>query len=117
MIEDNVNNPVNGSIGADRIDGFKKVVEHAWTLPNGRHRAVDLPNDLQIKNLLAIHVQKGRYCALEFPSHPLDSDPVFVFVHESVDKPDLAAQDICTEHHWHFSQKLFDPRWYFAYGQ
>ncbi len=113
----NGNAPGGNSVGADRIGDFKKVIDHARTLPEGQHYALDLPPDMRINNLLSVHVGKEKVFALEFPSHPIDSNPIYIFVDESVPNPDAVVAEFCQAHTaWHQLKKLVEPGWYFAFG-
>ena len=94
-----------------------RVIEHAKTLPAGEHNASTLPPALRLKNLLAVYVGHKVY-ALEFPSIPIDSNPIYVYVDESVPDPETVARAFAAEHmDWLFQHKLDEPGWYYVYGQ
>jgi hypothetical protein len=113
----NVNAPRGNSVGSDRIDGFAKVIEFARTLPEGEHYASDLPHETQLKNLLSVYVGNGKVFALEFPSVPIDSNPIYIFVDGSVPNPDTVAGEFCRKNSvWHGLKKLDEPGWYFVFG-
>jgi hypothetical protein len=112
----NVNAPRGNAIG-DRYPDFMRVVAHAKTLPTGMHYASTLPPELQIKNLLAVYVDARGAYALEFPSIPIDSNPIYVFVEEGAPDPEGVVRAMCSEHGaWHFARKLDEPGWYYVYG-
>ncbi len=111
----NVNAPRGNAIGGRHTD-FMRVIAHAKTLPAGMHDASTLPPGLQIKNLLAVYVDGRKACALEFPSQPIDSNPIYVYVEEGVPDPEDVARAMCSEHGWGFAQRLDDPGWYYAHG-
>ena len=114
----NVNRPRGNAIG-DRHADFMRVVAHARTLPAGDHSALNLPPDVQIKNLLAVHVEPGKVYALEFPSHPIDSNPIYVFVEPGISDtdPEAVARAIVAEHgSWSFRRRLDEPGWYYVAG-
>lgn len=112
----NVNTPQRNAIG-DRHAHFMRVVAHAKTLPPGRHPYTELPPELRLKNLLTVHVDPRKAYALEFPSHPIDSNPIYVFVEEGVPDPEGVVRAMCSERGaWHFSRQLDEPGWYYAHG-
>ena len=84
--ESNVNAPKGSAIG-DRYQDFMKVVAHAKTLPAGSYDSPDLPPELRLKNLIQVYVDRRRAYALEFPSIPIDSNPIYIFVDQET--PDL----------------------------
>src|SRR4051794_19636674 len=112
----NVNAPRGNKIGERHAD-FMRVVAHAKTLRRGRHDCSTLPPELRIKNLLAVHVGSRKVYALEFPSTPMDCNPIYVFVEEGVPDPEGAARGMCGEQvGWYFSRRLDEPGWYYASG-
>jgi hypothetical protein len=111
----NVNAPQGNKIGERHADSMR-VVAHAKTLPPGRHNCSTLPPELQIKNLLAVHVDSRKVYALEFPSIPIDRNPVYVFVEEGVPDAEGTVRGMCREEGWVFERRLDEPRWYFVYG-
>jgi hypothetical protein len=114
--KDNVNAPRGNAIG-DRHPDFMRVVAHARTLPTGRHDSSILPPELQLKNLLTVYVDKRKAYALEFPSISLDSNPIYVFVEDSVQDPEGVVKAMCGDHvSWYFSRQLDEPGWYYVHG-
>lgn len=112
----NVNAPKGNAIG-DRHADFMRVVAHARTLPPGEHSSSDLPPELRIKNLITVHVGDGRVYALEFPSIPIDSDPIYVFVDAAAPDPEALVRAWCAKKPvWQFSRKLDEPGWYYVNG-
>jgi hypothetical protein len=112
----NVNAPRGNAIG-DRHHDFMRVIAHAKTLPPGDYTPANLPPELRLKNLLTLYVGRPGVYALEFPSHPIDSDPIYVFVEEGVPDPEGAVRALCRDHAaWRFGRKLDEPGWYYLHG-
>jgi hypothetical protein len=110
----NVNYPRGNAIGERHTD-FMRVVARAKTLSVGRHDRSTLPADMWIKNLKAVYVDKRKAYALEFPSEPIDCNPIFVFVEEGVPDPEAVVRAMCADHgNWRFSRRLDEPGWYFV---
>jgi hypothetical protein len=111
----NVNAPRGNSIG-DRYPDFMRVVAYAKTMPIGMHYSSTLPPGLQIKNLLTVYVDGRNAYALEFPSVPIDSNPIYVYVEDGVPDPEGVVRAMCSDHGWGFAQRLDEPGWYYAHG-
>ncbi|HVK16247.1 MAG TPA: hypothetical protein VM533_04810 [Fimbriiglobus sp.] len=78
---------------------------------------VSLPSELQLKNLVRVYVDKRRAYALEIPSHPIDSNPIFVFADDSVPNSEGVVRAMCAEKGaWRFSRKLDEAGWYYVNG-
>jgi hypothetical protein len=112
----NVNAPDGNSI-VDRYEDFMKVVAHARTMHAGAYSWRALPPELQLKNLLTVYVDRRKVYALEFPSHPVDSNPIYVFVDEDVPDPEGVVRAVCSDHQiWRLARKLDEKGWYLVYG-
>jgi hypothetical protein len=109
--------PGGGNAIGDRHGDFMRVVAHAKTLPEGMHDYTSLPSELQLKNLVRVYVDKRKAYALEFPSHPIDSNPIFVFVDDSALNPEGVVRAMCAEKGaWRFSRKLDEAGWFYVNG-
>jgi hypothetical protein len=108
--------PKGNAIG-DRHRDFMRVIAHAKTLQPGSYPRSRLPDELQLKGLLWVHVDARKAYALEFPSHPIDSNPIYIFVDESVPDPEGVIRAMCQDHRvWHTLKKLDELSWYFVFG-
>jgi hypothetical protein len=111
----NVNAPKGNAIG-ERHEDFMKVVGHAKLLPAGYYDSSQLPAELRLKNLLCVYVDKRGASALEFPSIPIDSSPIYLFVEHDVPDPEGVVRAVCNDHGWQFGMKLDEEGWYYIYG-
>jgi hypothetical protein len=112
----NVNRPSGNAIGSRHRD-FMRVVAYAKTLPVGMYERSTFPPEARIKNLLAIYVDRRKAYALEFPSEPIDSNPIYVYVEEDVPDPESVVRSMCDDKGgWRFARKLDERGWYYVYG-
>ncbi len=112
----NFNRPRGNAIGERHAD-FMRVVSHLKTLPPGKYDSSSLPVELRLKNLWAVYAHDNKAYGLRFPSHPIDSDPIYVFVEEDVPDPESVVRAVVAEHAaWSFGRKLDEPGWYYVHG-
>lgn len=113
-----VSDPRGNSVGEDRIGEFKKVIDCARRLPRGRYLALDLPQHVQIDNLLGIEVYEEDKYALWFKSPTRGYNPIYVFIEDSVRDPDAIVSKMEWMHKsWHCAKKLDEPGWYYVRGE
>jgi hypothetical protein len=104
-------------LGSTSYQDFMKVVAYAKTLPAGGYDSADLPPELRLKNLLMVYVGSRRAYALEFPSVPIDSNPIYIFVDQETPDRESVARALCTDHGWKFEMKLDEQGWFYACGR
>ncbi len=114
----NPHRPRDNSVGQDRIEQFNRAAE--WVLAHtvSGTLSMELPKELKPDGCIRVHVaNKGRAVAFEFPSEPIDSNPIYIFVAASEPAPgDVVEQFVRDNTHWHGQRKLDEPGWYLAYG-
>jgi hypothetical protein len=113
----NPHTPRGNSVGADRIDESNRAAE--WLLAHTKDgkRTEDLPRGLLPKGALKYCVGKQKVVAFEFPSEPIDLNPVYIFVAADVPDPENAIKELLDENpSWHGTKKLEEPGWYLAHG-
>ena len=113
--DENRHVPRLDAIAADRIASFTKAVEIARTLPDGDYDHARIPNDFPIA-ASDFYVRRGQGYAFRFPSLPLETDPVYVFVEPSVSDSERWVRDFILGRGWRYGRKLDNPGWHYVHG-
>lgn len=103
------------TIGEDKIVAFSKAVEIARTLPDGDYDHTSIPKDFPIA-ADHFYVRRTQGFAFRFPSLPLETDPVYVFVEPDVNDPEKWVRDFIQSRGWRYGRKLDIPGWHYVHG-